>query len=132
MNISPTRLLAAATICLGLTGPVPAQEAPQQMDKITVINTITVSKEKQEAVAGLQLDLVADVKQGWPGFISQRTLKSVDGTKVTTIEEYRDMDSLKAIVEDPRLLDYRARIQAQGGVMDPVLYGTAGEALATR
>ena len=102
------------------------------MDKITVINTITVSKEKQEAVAGLQLDLVADVKQGWPGFISQRTLKSVDGTKVTTIEEYRDMDSLKAIVEDPRLLDYRARIQAQGGVMDPVLYGTAGEAWATR
>lgn len=131
MNIITTRLLTAATISLGLTGPVLAQEAPQ-MDKITVINTISVAKENQDAVAGLQLELVAEVKQGWPGFISQHTLKSADGTKVTTIEEYHGMDSLKAIVEDPRLLDYRARIQAEGGVMDAVLYGTAGEAMATK
>ncbi len=131
MTIVPFRQLAAAAICLGLTGPVLAQEAPQ-MDKITVINTITVSKDKQDAVADLQLEVVAGVKMDWPGFIFQRTLKSADGTRVTTVEEWRDMDSLQAIVADARLLDYRARIEAEGGVMDAVLYGTAGEALAAQ
>ncbi len=72
------------------------------MDRIAIINTIIVPKDKQDAVADLQLEVVAGVKMDWPGFISQRTLKSADGTRVTTVEEWRGMDSLQAIVADVR------------------------------
>jgi Antibiotic biosynthesis monooxygenase len=85
---------------------------PAQPTPITVINTITLRTPNQQAlVADLQVELAQDVKQHAPGFVSQQTLISVDGTQVATIEHWASMQELLAVTRDPRLVAYRERIQ---------------------
>ena len=93
---------------------------------VTVINIISVQPGKQETVAALQLELVEKVKRGWPGFISQQTLTSTDGTKVATIERWRTQEDLLAITTDPGLLEYRHKIQ-QYAEIAPAMYKVIGE-----
>ena len=95
-------------------------------DGVTVINIITVQPGKQETVATLQLEAVEKVKQGWPGFVSQQTLSSTDGTKVATIERWRTQEDLLAIVKDPSLLEYRSKIQ-QYAELAPAMYKVIGD-----
>lgn len=86
--------------------------APAEPTSITVINTITLrTPNRQALVADLQAELAQDVKQHAPGFVSQQTLVSVDGTQVATIERWASMQELLAVTRDPRLLAYRERIQ---------------------
>ena len=93
---------------------------------VTVINIMAVQPGKQERVATLQLELVEKVKQSWPGFISQQTLISTDGTKVATIERWRTQEDLLAITKNPSLLEYRSQIQ-QYAELAPAIYQVIGE-----
>ncbi|MEV7091190.1 antibiotic biosynthesis monooxygenase [Streptomyces sp. NPDC093085] len=98
-------------------------------DRVWVINTITVQPGKAQIVADLQVELVDEVKKDWPGFISQHTLIALDGSHVATVEAWADFATLKAIVEDERLLEYRARI-AEHATLAPVPYKVVGDTTA--
>lgn len=124
-----TASLAGCATASNAPGPKAAKTLSANSQQVWVINTIAAKEGQAEAIAALQLELVEKVKAGWPGFISQQTLVSRDGRTVTTIEVWNDFDTLKAIAESPRLIEYRQRIQ-QLGTLSPVLYRLAGSTSA--
>lgn len=121
--------LNATLLALGLVSSFSTM-AQTPVQEVWVINTFTINEgAKAETVANLQLELVEKVKKNWDGFISQQTLISHDQKSVSTIEVYKNFDSLKAIAAHDGLVEYRHKIQ-QHAKMNPVVYKLAGSTAA--
>ena len=73
--------------------------AAQQM--VTLINVFTVAPEDQQRLIALLTRATDDFVCLAPGFISARLHRSLDGSKVTMVSEWRSAEDYQAMREDP-------------------------------
>jgi len=87
---------------------------------VTVINVYRVDSAKWDELAELIRQSI-DVIRTAPGFVSANIHRSLDSTRLTNYNQWRDEASAKAARDIPEFIELQQKIQqiAQG---DPALY----------
>jgi len=89
--------------------PVFAVEAEEE--GVVLINVFRVAPEKQDELVRLLDALTDEVTRSMPGFVSSTVYKSLDRKSVVNHARWRDAESWRAMVHDPRVRAW----------MDPIL-----------
>ena len=79
-----------------MTAPIP----------LTLINVFTVEPANQPRLVNLLAEATERSVRHAPGFISARLHRSLDGTKVTMVAQWRSLADYEAMRADPAALPY--------------------------
>jgi quinol monooxygenase YgiN len=97
----------------------------------TLINVFTVDPEDQQRL----VDILVETAERWvkhlPGFISASFHKSLDGTKVTNYEQWKDRKSFELMLLNPAIRE-RLLLTQEIGQADGHFYSVAFVSEATK
>ena len=79
---------------------------------VTLINVFTVAPENQQRLIDLLTEITERSVRHAPGFLSARLHRSLDGTKVTMVAEWRSRADYEAMRADPTPSPYLERALA--------------------
>ena len=79
---------------------------PTQDKPVTLINVFTVDPENQERLIELLTRATETSVRHAPGFISANLHRSIDGTKVTMVAQWRSAEDYQAMRNDPAPLPF--------------------------
>jgi quinol monooxygenase YgiN len=79
---------------------------PMQNEPVTLINVFTVDPVNQERLIELLTRATETSVRHAPGFISANLHRSVDGTKVTMVAQWRSAEDYQAMRSDPAPLPF--------------------------
>ena len=98
--------------------------SPLQNEPVTLINIFTVDPLNQERLIELLTRATETSVRHAPGFISANLHRSIDGTKVTMVAQWRSAEDYQAMRSDPAPLPFlqEARTIAK---FDPGMYHVA-------
>lgn len=88
---------------------------------VTLINVFTVEPANQRQLVELLARATETSVRHAPGFISARLHRSLDGTKVTMVAQWRSVEDYQAMRENPEPLPYLQRALAIAK-FDPGMY----------
>jgi quinol monooxygenase YgiN len=80
--------------------------APPQNKPVTLINVFTVDPSNQERLIELLSRATETSVRHAPGFISANLHRSIDGTKVTMVAQWRSAEDYQAMRNDPAPLPF--------------------------
>ena len=93
-------------------------------NSVILINVFTVQPENQAGLIELLTQATNGTVRHASGFISARLHRSLDGTKVTMVAEWRSKEDYEAMREDPRPLPYLQQAMAMA-TFEPGMYELA-------
>jgi len=73
---------------------------------VTLINVFTLDPANQQRLIDLLTRATEDSVRNAPGFMSARLHRSIDGTKVTMVAQWRSNDDYQAMRADPAPLPF--------------------------
>jgi quinol monooxygenase YgiN len=79
---------------------------PLQNEPVTLINVFTVDPLNQERLIELLTRATETSVRHAPGFISANLHRSIDGTKVTMVAQWRSAEDYQAMRSDPAPLPF--------------------------
>jgi quinol monooxygenase YgiN len=79
---------------------------PLQNEPVTLINVFTVDPLNQERLIELLTRATETSVRHAPGFISANLHRSIDGTKVTMVAQWRSAEDYQAMRNDPAPLPF--------------------------
>jgi quinol monooxygenase YgiN len=79
---------------------------PLQNEPVTLINVFTVDPRNQERLIELLTRATETSVRHAPGFISANLHRSIDGTKVTMVAQWRSAEDYQAMRSDPAPLPF--------------------------
>jgi quinol monooxygenase YgiN len=79
---------------------------PLQNEPVTLINVFTVDPQNQERLIELLTRATETSVRHAPGFISANLHRSIDGTKVTMVAQWRSAEDYQAMRSDPAPLPF--------------------------
>lgn len=79
---------------------------PLQNEPVTLINVFTVDPVNQERLIELLTRATETSVRHAPGFISANLHRSIDGTKVTMVAQWRSAEDYQAMRSDPAPLPF--------------------------
>jgi quinol monooxygenase YgiN len=79
---------------------------PLQNESVTLINVFTVDPQNQERLIELLTRATETSVRHAPGFISANLHRSIDGTKVTMVAQWRSAEDYRAMRSDPAPLPF--------------------------
>jgi quinol monooxygenase YgiN len=79
---------------------------PLQNESVTLINVFTVDPHNQERLIELLTRATETSVRHAPGFISANLHRSIDGTKVTMVAQWRSAEDYQAMRNDPAPLPF--------------------------
>ena len=79
---------------------------PLQNEPVTLINVFTVDPSNQERLIELLTRATETSVRHAPGFISANLHRSIDGTKVTMVAQWRSAEDYQAMRNDPAPLPF--------------------------
>jgi quinol monooxygenase YgiN len=80
--------------------------SPLQNEPVTLINIFTVDPLNQERLIELLTRATETSVRHAPGFISANLHRSIDGTKVTMVAQWRSAEDYQAMRSDPAPLPF--------------------------
>ena len=78
---------------------------------VTLINIFTVDPANQQQLVDLLVQATDGIVNRAPGFLSSRLHRSLDGTKVTMVAQWRSAEDYAAMRADPRPLPFLEEAQ---------------------
>jgi heme-degrading monooxygenase HmoA len=91
---------------------------------ITLINTFTVARERQDELIRLLVDATEQVMRHRAGFVSANIHRGLEGTRVANYAQWRSREDFEAMLRDPAAQVHMREASAVAS-FDPVLYEVA-------
>lgn len=93
-------------------------------DVATLINVFIVTRETQQQLVDVLVEVTEQVMRHRPGFVSANIHASLDGTRVVNYAQWRSREDFQAMLDDPIAREHMSNAGALGGA-EPHLYQVA-------
>ena len=94
----------------------------QNSNLCTIINTFTVTPERQQELVDVLIEVTDQVIRALPGFVLAHTYKSLDGVRVTNYAQWESQTALEAMRNNPEARKHFSKCREIAQNSDSHLY----------